>query len=58
MKPSLTGVRYRASLQRMISELHARLTDPDCRHRTAERVVSLWDKRRARGAEPRKTETV
>jgi hypothetical protein len=30
----------------------ARLTDPDRHHHTAERVVSLWNKRRARGAEP------
>jgi len=44
--------QYRQSLRRLIVETLARLTDPYRRQPAAERVVSPWDKRRARGAEP------
>jgi hypothetical protein len=33
--------------RKWIAELHAFFTDRDRKHRTAERVVSLWDKRHA-----------
>lgn len=42
----------RASLRRMIVETHARLTDRDRKNAVAERVIDLWERRRARGAEP------
>jgi len=44
--------RRREGTGRTIAELHAFLTDPDRKYGTAERVVDLWVKRRARGADP------
>ena len=44
--------RAREASHRYFTEALARMFDPDRKNRTAERIVDLWDARRARGAEP------